>query len=96
MLVEVALSLFVVFLLIYWQITKHYGFFNKMGIPESPGYFPFGSVETWKVGVGNGDAFNLLDDPGGKFFNEKFYGFYIFGQKNLVVKEGIVKVKEKF
>ena len=64
-----------------------------MGVPESPGYFPLGSKWTWRVATGNGDAFKMLDNSEEPLNNEPFYGFYILGQRNLVVKERIVKVK---
>ena len=87
MLTEIALFFLMFFLFMYCCITKDYGFFKKMGIPESPGYFPLGSVWTWRVVTGHGDAFKMLDDPKDALTNEKFYGFYICGQRNLVVKE---------
>ena len=87
MMIELILFFLMIFLIIYWYITKDYGFFKKMGVPESPGYFPLGSKWTWRVATGNGDAFKMLDDSEEPLNNEPFYGFYILGQRNLVVKE---------
>ena len=88
MLVEVVLFFLLVFMFIYWYVSKHFGYFKKMGICESPGYFPFGSKEIWNVWTGKGDAFRWNEElDNGIFANEKMYGVYSFGQRNLVVKE---------
>ena len=77
-----------IFMFIYWYVTKHFGFFKKMGIKESPGYFPFGSKELWGVWMGKKDAFKWVEElDNGIFANEKLYGVYSFGQRNLFVKE---------
>ena len=39
MLVEILLVLFAIFLAVYWYVTKHFGYFKKLGIAEEPGTF---------------------------------------------------------
>jgi len=74
-------------MVIYWYSTKHFGFFKKIGVPEAPGTFPFGSNQSWKVWTGKVCALKSVDDPEGLFVNDKFYGIYSFGQRQLVVKD---------
>ena len=73
-------------MLIYWYTTKHFGFFKKIGIPEAPGTFPFGSNQSWKVWTGKVSALESADDPEGLFKDDKYYGMYHFGLRSLVVK----------
>jgi len=88
MLIEIILFLLLIFMAIYWYVTKDFGFFKRMGIPEDPGYFPFGSSQAWKVWTGKASALDFALDPnGGKFEGEKFFGMYSFGQRNLIVRD---------
>ena len=86
--IEILLFLILVFMLVYMYVTKHFGFFKKHGVPEMPGYFPFGSENVKEGFTGKGDALRVWDGPSkGIFKNERFYGAYSFGQRNLLVKD---------
>ena len=39
-------------------VTKHYGFFKRMGVPEDSPSFPYGSEAAWKVFTGKESAVN--------------------------------------
>ena len=52
MLLEIGLSVCTVFLYIYYEVTKQYDYFNKLGIPYCKPTFPFGSNSAWKVFTG--------------------------------------------
>ena len=87
MLVEILLLLLLVFAWVYWYVTKHFGFFKKIGVPEEPGTFPFGSDSMWSAWTNKKSGIKMYDDEAGRFKNEKFYGVYSFGQRQLVVKD---------
>ena len=85
MLVEILLFLLLIFLGVYWYVTKHFGYFKKMGVPEAPGTFPFGSDISWKVWTGKESAMKFFEVE--EFKDEKFYGMYSFGQRNLIIQD---------
>ena len=87
MLVEILLLLLLVFAWVYWYVTKHFGFFKKIGVPEEPGTFPFGSDSMWSAWTNKKSGIKMYDDEAGRFKDEKFYGVYSFGQRQLVVKD---------
>ena len=83
------LLLFCVFLfsLLYWYVTKHFGYFSKHGVPEEPGSFPFGSQNAWRTYTKGQSFLKFFDESNEKYKNEKIYGLYHFGQRNLVVTD---------
>ena len=87
MLVEILLLLLLVFAWVYCYVTKHFGFFKKIGVPEEPGTFPFGSDSMWSAWTNKKSGIKMYDDEAGRFKDEKFYGVYSFGQRQLVVKD---------
>ena len=87
MFVEILLLLLLVFTWVYWYVTKHFGFFKKIGVPEEPGTFPFGSDSMWSAWTNKKSGIKMYDDEAGRFKDEKFYGVYSFGQRQLVVKD---------
>ena len=87
MLVEILLLLLLVFAWVYWYVTKHFGFFKKIGVPEEQGTFPFGSDSMWSAWTNKKSGIKMYDDEAGRFKDEKFYGVYSFGQRQLVVKD---------
>merc|ERR1719242_2896304 len=82
---EILLLLLLVFVYIYWFVTKNFGYFKKLGIPEDPGTFPFGSDNSWKAWTGKMSGLKTYENE--KFKDEKYYGFYLFGQRQFVVKD---------
>ena len=87
MLIEVLLLLLLLCLLSYWYVTRHYGYFASLGIPEDPGSFPYGSECMKRVWTGKVTVTKSFEDPERKFANERFWGLYMFGQRQLVVKD---------
>ena len=87
MLTEVLLVIVVLFLAVYWYVARSFGYFKKHGVAEEPGTFPFGSDASWKVWVGGLSFLKLWDEGCEKHSKEKMFGFYHFGQKNLVVND---------
>ena len=76
------------FILVYMYVTKDFGYFKKHGVPETPGYFPFGSELAKKAFTGKVCGLRAIREPSkGIFKNERFYGGYSFGQRNLFVKD---------
>ena len=84
---EAALVLVVLFLFLYWYVTKHFGFFAKHGVVEEPGSFPFGSASSWACWTKGESFLKLLDEGIRKHKNEKMHGMYSLGQRNLVVTD---------
>ena len=93
MIVEILLFFVLIFMVIYWYSTKHFGFFKKIGVPEAPGTFPFGSNQSWKVWTGKVSMLESFDDPEGLFVNDKYFGIYSFGQRQLIVKARSVNLR---
>ena len=84
---EVLLLLLLIFAYVYWFVTKNFGFFKKLGVQEDPGTFPFGSAASWKAWTGKLSGLKTYDDTDEKFKGEKYYGFYLFGQRQFVIKD---------
>ena len=55
--------------------NKH-KYFENIGIPYAPGYFPFGSSLVWKVFSGQQSLLQVADDYFDQFPNTKVFGFY--------------------
>ena len=88
MLVEILLLLALAFTLLYWYVTKQFGYFKKMGVPEDSASFPFGSEVSWKVWTGKVSGLKSQNpDINGKFTNERFWGMYTFGKPILVITD---------
>merc|ERR1711936_655134 len=75
------------FLAVYWYVTKHFGYFAKHGISEEAGTFPFGSNAAWECWLKGKSFLKFFDDSNEKYKEEKIYGLYHFGQRNLVVTD---------
>ena len=74
-------------LMIIYCRNKH-KYFENIGIPYAPGYFPFGSSLVWKVFSGQQSLLQVADDYFDQFPNTKVFGFYkIFGEPVLVIKD---------
>jgi len=87
MLVEILLLLLTLFLVVYFWITKHYGYFKKKGLAEAPGTFPFGSEHMWQMMTRKITAIGGFKMIIEKFPDDKLFGVYHFGQRNIVVKD---------
>lgn len=84
---EILLFLALAFTLLYWYVTKQFGYFKKMGVPEDSASFPFGSDVSWKVWTGKESGLKSQSDINGKFTNERFWGMYTFGKPILVIND---------
>ena len=87
MFIEIFLFLFTIFLGVYYWITRHFGYYKKNGLAEAPGSFPFGSehmrlMMTRKIPAVEGLRYLVKMLP-----NEKIFGCYNFGQRNIVVND---------
>lgn len=87
MLLEIGLLVFTVFLYFYYETTKQFNFFKKLGIPYCKPTFPFGSNAGWKVFMGKVplpelDIISAEELPG-----EKVFGYFMFGQPNFVIND---------
>ena len=82
---EVLLLFLLVFAYVYWYVTKNFGFFKKLGVPEEPGTFPFGSDHSWKAWTGKISGIKTYEVE--EFMDEKYFGFYMFGQRQFVVTD---------
>lgn len=87
MLVEILLLLLTLFLGVYFWITKHYGYFRKKGLAEAPGTFPFGSEHMWQMMTRKISAVGGFQKIVEKFPDDKLFGVYHFGQRNIVVRD---------
>lgn len=87
MLTEILLLLLTLFLGLYFWITKHYGYFKKRGLAEAPGTFPFGSEHMWQMMMRKIPAIGGFKMIIEKFPDDKLFGVYHFGQRNIVVKD---------
>ena len=84
---ELLLVILSLFLAMYWYVTKHFGYFAKHGIAEESGTFPFGSDAAWECWIKGKSFLKFFDDSNEKYKEEKMYGVYHFGQRNLVVTD---------
>ena len=64
------------FLLLYYYVTKNFGHWRSLGVPHTPGYFPWGSVNYFS-GRHNDD---LTGDIHKKFPDDPYFGYFIFGK----------------
>merc|ERR1711953_398411 len=85
--VELLLVILSLLLAVYWYVTKHFGYFTKHGISEEAGTFPFGSNAAWECWLKGKSFLKFFDDSNEKYKEEKMYGVYHFGQRNLVVTD---------
>ncbi|TRY80616.1 hypothetical protein TCAL_13243 [Tigriopus californicus] len=74
-------------LYLYLKITKKYGSFKAMGIPEYNPVFPLGSPNHWKLGTGRLNFVNSVDEVYEAFPNEKLVAHFQGGSPQLVVRD---------
>ena len=72
----------------YLYFSKKFSYFRNHGIPQEPGYFPFGSSNNWKIMSGK-LAFNqMTDELYEKYKHVKCVGYYgNFGTPTLLVND---------
>ena len=87
MFVEILLLIVTLCLGVYYYITKHYGYFKKNGLNEAPGSFPFGSEHMWQLMSRKISAVGCFENLITQFPDDKLFGVYQFGQRNIVVKD---------
>ena len=71
------------FLLLYYYVTKNFGHWRSLGVPHTPGYFPWGSVNYFS-GRHNDD---LTGDIHKKFPDDPYFGYFIFGKPVLGIND---------
>jgi len=84
---EIGLCVFTVCLYVYYEITKQWDFFKKLGVPYCKPSFPFGSNAAWEIFLGKqpfpaGDVVAAQEIP-----NEKVIGYFLLGQPNFLVND---------
>jgi len=87
MLVEIALVLLSLLLVLYWYITKNFGYFKSRGLAESPGTFPFGSKRMKDLMLRRTNFLDSFNEVVKDFPDDKIFGIYSFGKRELIVKD---------
>ena len=85
---EILLGLALVFLYVYWYVTRNFDEFKKKGIPYAEPSFPFGSTNAKATLMGEYnfiDADRLLGEK--EFKDVKIWGWFLTGQPILVVND---------
>jgi len=83
MLLELVLFFLALFLLFYRYVTKQFGHWESLGIPNIEGKFPFGSNSDIFLGKSHLNDDNLVNYE--KFRDEDIFGTYLFGKPVLNV-----------
>ena len=72
----------------YIYFSKIFSYFRNHGVPEAPGYFPFGSSNNWKFMTGRLAFTQLTDEIYLKYPDAPVVGYYgSFGQPVLLIKD---------
>ena len=75
-------------ILLYIYVYRKFQFFKKHGIPHEPGYFPLGSLISWKALTGQIAFFGAADQLYEKYSKHKAVGYYgLFGKPILVITD---------
>lgn len=74
-------------LYLYVEITKKYGTFKAIGVPEYNPKFPLGSPNHWKLATGRLNFINSVDEVYDAFPNEKLVAHFQGGSPQLVVRD---------
>ena len=87
MLIEFLLGLFVIFVALcvafYLHLTRNYGYWDKLGVPNVPPKFPFGSMN-----IAEGEHLDRkLEILHKQFKDEKFFGLYMFSKPFLNISD---------
>ena len=45
----------------YFYVRQRFQYFANHGIPYEPGYFPLGSIESWRLFTGQASPFKIAD-----------------------------------
>ena len=61
---------------LYFYFSKKFAYFKNNGIAYEPGYFPFGSSNSWKMMTGKGSFVALTDEVYVNHPKEKWVGYY--------------------
>jgi len=80
---EIVLFILVLFFLLYRYVTKHFGKWTALGIPQSKGYFPFGSYNF----LGGRHLDEMSDEDHKKFSDEKYFGWFLLGKPILAIND---------
>ena len=72
----------------YLYFSKKFSYFRNHGIPQEPGYFPFGSSNNWKIMSGKLAFSQITDELYEKYKHLKCVGYYVnFGEPVLLVND---------
>ena len=72
----------------YVYFSKIFSYFRNHGVPEAPGYFPFGSANNWKLFTGRLAFIRLTDEIYLNYPDAPVVGYYgTFGQPVLLIRD---------
>ena len=72
----------------YIYFSKIFSYFRNHGVPEAPGYFPFGSSNNWKIMTGRLSFIRMTDDIYLNYPDSLVVGYYMnFGQPILLIRD---------
>ena len=72
----------------YFYFSKKFSYFRNHGVPEAPGYFPFGSSNNWKIMTGRLSFIRMTDDIYLNYPDSLVVGYYMnFGQPILLIRD---------
>ena len=71
----------------YFYVRQKFQYFANHGIPYEPGYFPLGSIESWRLYTGQTSPFKLADKVAARHPTKEIIGYYgLFGRPFLVIR----------
>ncbi len=80
--------LFILVVAYYFYVKKKMQLFAEKGVPHAPGYFPFGSVYSWKLLFGKVSFADITRVIYNDFPGELAVGYYGFGgSPSLVIRD---------
>ena len=70
----IATLLILACVLTYFYVRKRFQYFENHGIPFEPGYFPLGSIESWRLFTGKTSPFKMADEVAARHPTKKIVG----------------------
>ena len=59
----------------YFYVRQRFQYFANRGIPYEPGYFPLGSIETWRLFTGRTSLFKVADRIAARHPTKEIIGY---------------------
>ena len=70
-----------------FQVTRQFGLFRSLGLPEEPAWFPFGSDATFSLMTGKVPFVHVPDQVYNRHRGERMVGYHAFDQPTLVLND---------